>query len=123
MISGVVNAEREAIIPLIVRGVGGRERAIDAVVDTGFTGSLTLPSRIVSSLGLPWRGREPCELGDGTLQFFDVYAASVIWDGNPRLVEVDVAETEPLLGMELICGHDLHIRAVQGGRVTIDPIP
>jgi len=45
MIAGTVSAEREAVIPLIVRGVGAREQAIDVVVDTGFTGSLTLPGR------------------------------------------------------------------------------
>ena len=122
MISGIVNAEREAIIPLVLRGSSGTEITINAVVDTGFTGALTLPSHVVASLGLPWRGREQCELGDGEFQLFDVHAGNVLWDGRERQVEVDVAETEPLVGMELIYGYDLHIRVVEGGRVRIESI-
>ena len=36
MITGVVNANREAIIRLIVRRIDGHEHEIEAVIDTGF---------------------------------------------------------------------------------------
>ena len=35
MITGVVNAYREAIVQLPVQGVDGSERDVDAVLDTG----------------------------------------------------------------------------------------
>jgi len=35
---------------------------------------------------------------------FDVYAATVVWDGEIRVVETNVADTEPLVGMGLIPG-------------------
>ncbi len=43
MITRVVNANYEATIPLVVQAIYGQEEAIEAVIDTGFTGSLTLP--------------------------------------------------------------------------------
>ena len=81
MISGFINTSLEAIIRLVVYGMNGQEHEVEAVIDTGFTGFLTLPSARIASLGLTWRGREQGILADGNMQVFDVYAATVIWDG------------------------------------------
>ena len=43
MITGVVNADHEATIQLVIQGDHGQQETIEAVIDTGFTGSLTLP--------------------------------------------------------------------------------
>lgn len=50
MIVGVVNANREATIRLTVRSANGQEHAIEAIIDTGFTGFLTLPSTLIASM-------------------------------------------------------------------------
>ena len=52
MIQGVVNARHEAIVRLRMRGLGGVESDVDAIVDSGFTSSLTLPTAVVIALGL-----------------------------------------------------------------------
>ena len=122
MIVGVVNTNREAIIRLIVRGANGQEHEIEAVIDTCFTGFLTLSSALIISLGLDWRGREQAILGDGSVQVFDVYAVAVIWDGQVRTVEADAIDADPLIGMGMIYGHDLRIQAVEGGTVTIEAL-
>ena len=122
MITGSVTADREAVIRLKVRGPQGQEQEIEAVIDTGFTGFLTLPPALIASLGLPWRGFGEAVLGDGSLHTFDVYRASVDWDGQERTIEADAADTEPLVGMGLIYGYELRIAAVDGGPVTIDPL-
>ena len=54
MIQGSVNAAYEAVVTLAVRGPAGQTTEIDAVIDTGFTGFLTLPPALVSELGLPF---------------------------------------------------------------------
>lgn len=41
MIEGIVNASREAVVPLTVASPAGRTQPIDAVIDTGFSGFLT----------------------------------------------------------------------------------
>lgn len=38
MIQGIVNARREAILPLVVGNSDGQRQLIDAVIDTGFNG-------------------------------------------------------------------------------------
>ena len=123
MITGVVNSEREAIIHLIVRGPNRQEREIEAVIDTGFTGFLTLPFSLILSLGLTWRGQAQATLGNGSLHQFDVYGATVIWDGQGRIVETDAADTTPLIGMGMLYRHEIYIQTVEGGTVTINALP
>lgn len=52
---GVVNARREATLPLVVGNLAGQRVSINTVIDTGFDGFLSLPSEKIIQLGLPWR--------------------------------------------------------------------
>jgi predicted aspartyl protease len=81
MIIGNVNTNLEAIVQLIVLGLRQQQQEIRAVIDTAYTGFLTLPPAIITSLGLTWYARQEGILGDGSLCIFDVYEASIIWDG------------------------------------------
>ena len=119
MIAGEVNADLEPTIPMVIRGANGEERQISAVIDTGFTGFLTLPSAMVTVLDLEWLNLEDALLGDGSVHSFDVYRAIVIWDREAREVEVNLTETGPLIGMAMLFRHALHIEAVIGGLVRI----
>lgn len=124
MITGVVNAALEARIPIEVQApAGGDMRQTEAVVDTGFGGYLTLPSALIASLGLPWLCRQNGVLADGSIQVFDVYTATVIWDGGPRTVEVEAIDVDPLVGMSLLHGFELRVRVVPGGAVHITAAP
>jgi len=123
MITGVVTAYREAIIRLNVRGSNGEEKEIEAVIDTGFDGYLTLPSVVAEALGLTWRSRGRALLADGSESVFDIYEGSVVWDGEERRILIDVSDTEPLVGMGMLNGYELCIQAIMGGRVEIEAIP
>ena len=122
MMHGVVNLSCEATISLVVSNASRQTRLIDAVIDTGYTGYLSLPREIIVALNLPWTGIDRGTLGDGSEVTFEVYAATVIWDGQYRNIPVTEAETDPLVGMSLLYGYDLQIRAVEGGNVTIKAI-
>jgi predicted aspartyl protease len=58
-------------------------------------------------------------LADGSIHAFDVYEATVDWDRQPRSVEVEAANAQPLIGMALMQGSELRIRVLPGGSATI----
>ena len=123
MISGVVSGDRQAIISLRVRGYANRGQDVDAIIDTGFDGWLSLPASILALLGLVWRGRGRALLADGSESFFDIYEATVVWDGHARRIAVDEAETASLVGMGLLEGYEVTIQVQPGGSVTISNLP
>ena len=122
MMMGSVNSHREAIIQFVVLGENHQRQAIKAVIDTGYTGFLTLPSAIISKLGLTWYMQEEGILGDGSLFMFNVFEATVIWDGQIKSIEINESETDPLVGMGLLDGYELNIQGFAGGLVTIKPL-
>jgi clan AA aspartic protease len=122
MIYGVVNLRREATLPLVVGNTNGQQQVIDTVIDTGFSGFLSLPSAIITALNLSWIASDTVTLGDGSETLFDIYTATVIWDGQYREIYVAESETEPLLGMALLYGYRLQVDAVEGGSVKIEAL-
>jgi clan AA aspartic protease len=123
MIRGLVNARREAIVTLRLRGPTGAELDMDAVVDTGFTAALTLPDAVIAVLGLARQSGGGAVLADGSIRQFDIYAVEVAWGGGWRPALVSAVGDEILLGMRLLAGHELRIAVVPGGVVEITPLP
>jgi clan AA aspartic protease len=119
MMSGYVNANREAILQIAIVGDNKNLKSIKAVIDTGFTGDLTLPKTAIDDLGFTLRGFQKVTLGDGSTQYFDMYVGSVIWDGQMRQVEIHVAETDSLVGMGLLEDYKLEIEIRPGSEVKI----
>ena len=120
MIQGVVNAAYEPIVNLTVHGPSGQSKDIEAVVDTGFNGFLTLPPNLVTELGLVYRDRGRAILADGSETFLDIYDVAVIWDSRLRNTRASAADTTPLIGMRMLDNHDLSIQVRDGGRVLIE---
>ncbi|MBA3425798.1 MAG: clan AA aspartic protease [Rubrobacter sp.] len=92
------------------------------MVDTGFTGHLTLPTTTVEALELPIVGSAESILADGRLVLEDVCLAWVLWHGGERPVRGLVADATPLLGMALLRGSEIRIEAIEGGEVEIRPV-
>ena len=122
MIYGVVNLRREATLSLVVGHSEGQRQLIDTVIDTGFSGFLSLPSAIIANLNLPWSASDIVTLGDGSETLFDLYIATVIWDGQYREIYIAESETEPLLGMALLYGYRLQVDAIEGGSVKVESL-
>jgi clan AA aspartic protease len=120
MMFGVVNNDCEAIIKVVVGQIGSPKIAVDAVIDTGFTSFLSLPLSIITELDLTWNYRDVGTLGDGSEIVFELYKASVIWDGQNKLIDVVASDADPLVGMGLLYGFKLQVEAVEGGRVSIE---
>ncbi len=119
MILGIVNRDREAIIQIALMGIENRLKSLSAVVDTGFTGDLMLPMTVVVELGFEYRGVQEALLGNGSSYDFEVYAGSIIWDGQVRSIEVNAGDSGTLIGMSLLDGWKLEIEGKVGGDVRI----
>jgi clan AA aspartic protease len=122
MINGIVDQNYEATIRLIVTNASEQRQLINAVIDTGFTGFLTLPLTVIDSLNLNLYSREEGVLGDGSTCIFDVYSGLVIWDGEYRYIDVNASETDPLVGMSLLYGYRIQLDAIKGSTVTIQAL-
>jgi clan AA aspartic protease len=122
MMQGIVNRNREATILLVVGNADTRRQAIDAIVDTGFTGFLTLPLAVLTTLNLQAYSREEGTLGDGSTCIFDVYRGFVIWDGEFRRIDINASEASPLIGMSLLYGYRVQFDTIEGGTVTIESL-
>jgi clan AA aspartic protease len=122
MMFGTVSHDCEAIIKVAVGRIGSPKIAVDALIDTGFTSFLSLPLSIITELDLAWHYRDVGMLGDGSETIFELYKASVIWDGQNKLIDVVASEADPLVGMSLLHGFKLQVEAVEGGRVTIEAL-
>ena len=123
MIVGLVKPSREAIVTLEVRGPSQIAMDIEAILDTGFTESLTLNRALVGALGLRYVNTDDVTLADGSIVGTDLYEGTVLWNGQLRPVIVHCLEGSPLIGMSLLYDHLLTVEVVDGGPVTIDPIP
>jgi clan AA aspartic protease len=122
MMQGYVNTSYEAVISLVIRH-DNKLKSINAVIDTGFTGFLSLPQSLIDELELPWSYSDFATLGDGSETLFDIHNANVIWDGQFREIEINSADTESLLGMSMLRGYRLEVDTIQGGLVTIKALP
>ena len=119
MIEGFVNANYEPVITLSLQGPSGNAPDIEAVVDTGFNGFLTLPPPLVAELELTLQSEGYATLANRSEETFGVYGVTVLWGGRARYVDADAVGPTPLIGMLLLADHDLNIRVRDGGAVAI----
>ena len=92
MIRGAVNAVYEATIRLVGQDANGQPHEVEAVIDTGFTGFLSLPLALIAALGMPWLCRQQGILADGSIQVFEFtrgplfgMACRVLWRSTPPM--------------------------------------
>jgi len=81
VITGIVNANLQPLISVPVFSKSGARHEIEAMVDTGYNGWLTLPPAFITRLALPWSRRGRATLADGSTVVFDIYEGAVLWDG------------------------------------------
>lgn len=120
MISGRVTGST-AVIAVRVTGPDGDER-LDAAIDTGYNGYLTIPERLVAACNFPFAGYRRGTLADGSVVVLNVYLATVTWHARRREVLVSQVEGTPLVGMAMLHGNRLVMDVTDGGRLTIEEL-
>ena len=121
MITGKIVDNQEAIIELKIVDANDTE-TVEAIIDTGFTGELTLPGNLIDRLGLPRIGGLPITLGDGNEIDVGLYLGMVLWQGEDRIVQVLRTDGRPLVGMSLLYGNRLILDVMTDGEVTIEAL-
>jgi clan AA aspartic protease len=119
MIRGTVSDSRDVSVSVEVEDSHGGRHSIQAIVDTGFDGFLTLPPGALKELAATEVGRIHNVLADGSVIECGLYSVEIIWDGMRRSIEVDCNDAAPLLGMALLDGFVLRVDAVINGEVLI----
>jgi len=91
--------------------MGSRTRVpITAIIDTGFEGSICLPTVLAVRLGLELTGQTEVELADGTIRRQLVFGGSVHLLGETREVAIYLTDSDDaLLGTALLDGCRLTI--------------
>lgn len=126
MISGQVKSDYadgaglEALIPINIVNSIGAFQTLEAVVDTGFSGALSLPESSVVELGLDYRGDRPITLADGQTHFKRTYLAGLLWHGQPIDVRAHMMGDKPMVGVALLSPCHLTIDLWDGGAVVIE---
>ena len=111
-----------AMLPVTFRLPGQRDIAIEFVVDTGFTGDLTLPLQAVTALGLSYETDQRSRLADDSEILIPVYLATIVWKDTERQVRVLATGRRPLLAISLLSGSEFVSQFVENGLVTVDDV-
>ena len=119
MITGRVNLLRRPSIIVALVDRSGSPRIIEAHLDTGFSGDLTLPKVAIEQLSLDYAGLTNYQTGGGAITAFDSYEGIIQWHGTIRHITVLESESFPLVGINLLWDNNLSIDFKHGGGVAI----
>ncbi len=122
MLKGQVTAENQAVVPIEVHGSEGLKAHVDATIDTGYNGFLTLPQTLIDELELQSAGPARAALGDGKEVRMELFLASVQWEDKLKDVLVLAAEGGILLGMAMLFGCRLTLDVEADGTVSIESL-
>ena len=112
----------EAWIAVSVMDAYGELQQYEVIVDTGFTGWLTLPETEIRRLGLVRAGSRYSVIASGNEEEFEYYETWVLWHGRLHEIEAFQSINQPLLGMELLEGSRVAVDAWDGGSVIVDEV-
>lgn len=123
MITATVSENLEAIIQVLVQGLDGEVQKVEALLDTGYNGFLTLAPSQIADLDLPYITQGAAVLGNGQPIEFDLHRGIVVWDDISITGEIAALGDFPLVGMSLLHGYHLEMDAIEGNAVVIQKLP
>lgn len=123
MMRGVVNTDLEATLVIQAFGSQGNPLEVTAVIDTGYSGHLSLPPGAIAAMSLRRLAAKIVRLADKSTRLIPTYAAEVLWDGQRRRLRALALDGDPLIGTALLEGYVLTAEFASGGIVRVEAIP
>ena len=120
--TGRVNGDLQAWLTVEIVTPSGQPHPIEVALDTGFNGQIALPAITIQRLELSEESSRLAITATGDRVRLTTYYSTMMWHGEPRIIEVVEADSEPLLGMELLLGNRVTLDVLEGGPVTIYPL-
>ena len=120
------SADRQVFGSIEVVDAEGRLRPVEVLLDTEFTGCLTLSAETVRQLGLSSVGRRTLKSANGEWSASEAYLATASWHGHLADVLVLESDSAPLLGMTLLWGSRATLETDRQGAPQIEapnPVP
>jgi len=105
MMTGTITDGRPHV-NLIIKGAGVQAIA-EFTIDTGYSGTLTLPLAECLALNLSNEGKKRTTLADGSHIELEIYRLTVVWNGNERKFDILAIGEERLLGTQALEGYEL----------------
>ncbi len=109
MIQGYFDASGHPKIKIVVGGIR-MQVEIEALIDTGFDGKVSIPSIIATQLGLELISLEWVELADGSIISSLIFKGQATLGGQTLEVEMMLTDAdEALIGTGLLASYRLEI--------------
>ena len=105
-----------------VKGESESRVSMEALLDSGFTGAVSLPLRVIKELNLTWSGEHSVTLGDASEVGVDLYEGIVEFAGSRYRCAILSTGDVPTVGMHLMQEARICFEAVPGGVVTLASI-
>lgn len=120
--NGYIDDNGRALLNVELRSTPASEsQFVEAWIDTGFTGELVLPTRIIESSGFECSGSVDAILADGSQIQLRTYTCFVDWfDGERRLEVVGNEGDYPLLRVGLLLDLELRLN-YRAGTLILNP--
>ena len=120
MIRGRVDALRQARVQVEVERIDGQFEPIEAIVDTGFNGHLSLPPEVIGRMNVDPDKPTDVDLAAGEQATLNVWLGNILWHDSIRPVLIFESSGPPLLGMELMEDSQLTVQPRINGPVLIE---
>lgn len=121
-IMGICTSSLELVIDITVTNQHHNSVDLTAVIDTGFSGAVSIPTLVVKKLALPFVRHVTGYLADGSRCAVSLYSARVRCGTRNFEIEVAAADPHSLIGMQFLAGHKLFAQIIPGGPLTLTPI-
>ena len=115
VMTGQASYRLELFFTITFLGLDSESYDFPAILDTGFTGMLTIPPSLIQILNPVEEDPVTITLGDGTERLMPCFTVPLLWEGQRREVQALEAEGLPLIGVRLLKGMVAVLHLSDGG--------